>query len=42
MIYTNITYKQFEEIKDYLSEKILDYKKTYAINNKNSFKFLAN
>ena len=38
MIYAkNITYKQFEDIKDYLSEKILDYKKTYAINNKKFF-----
>ena len=42
MIYTkNITYKQFEEIKDYLSEKILDYKKTYAINNKKFFQIFS-
>ena len=35
MIYAkNITYKQFEDIKEFLDEEILNYKKNYVINNK--------
>jgi len=35
MIYTkNIAYKQFEDIKEFLNEKILDYKKNFVVNNK--------